>query len=256
MLVTLERHGAVAVIVLDDAARRNALSTGLVSGVLDALVQSRRDGMRVVVFASRQPAFCAGADIREMLETGWLETGPRDPAAPPTPLDLFAALEAETRPVLAAVDGLALGGGVELLLCCDLVIATARASFALPEISLGVIPNTAMARLPGIVGPRAALDLILTRRRFDAAEAVRLGLVSQVVEQSDLLDKAVRLAEAIVTGAPPGAIAAVKRGLDRGPDWPAITALLGTMRREEWTEGFSAFLEKRRPDYDRFWSAG
>lgn len=254
--MTLERHGTVAVIVLDDAARRNALSTGLVSGVLAALTESLRDGMRAVVLASRQPAFCAGADIREMLETDWLETGPRDAGAPPTPLDLFAALEAETRPVVAAVDGLALGGGVELLLCCDLVFATARASFALPEISLGVIPNTAMARLPSIVGPRAALDLILTRRRFDAAEAFRLGLVSRVVEQGDLLGAAVQQAEAIVTGAPPGAIAAVKRGLDRGPDWPAITALLNTMRRDEWAVGLSAFLEKRRPDYDHFWSAG
>ncbi len=151
MLVTLERRGTVAVISLNDATRRNALSVGILSGVLNALTESRRDGMRAVVLASTQTAFCAGADIREMLDSGWLEAGPRDGGAPPTPLDLFAALEAETRPVLAAVDGLALGGGVELVLSCDMALAGTKASFALPEIGLGVIPNTAMARLPGLM---------------------------------------------------------------------------------------------------------
>jgi len=99
------------------------------------------------------------------------------------------------------------------------------------------------------------LELILTRRRFDAAEALRLGLVNRVVEDGTALDQAVVLAASIVAAAPPGAIAAVKRGIGRGPDWTSIDALLGTMRKEEWTEGFSAFLSKRKPDYEPFWEA-
>lgn len=257
MLVTLERRGQVGVILLNDAARRNALSLAIVAGVLDALRESRRAGMRAVVLASSQAAFCAGADIREMLEAGWLEAGGREPGSsgdqPPTPLDLFAALEAEPRPVLAAVDGLALGGGVELVLSCDLVLAGSKASFALPEIGLGVIPNTAIARLPEIVGSRVALDLMLTRRRIDAAEAFRVGLVSQLVEGEPLLDRAIAAAAAIVESAPPTAIATVKRGVARGRGWAEIGALLATMDRAEWEEGFSAFLAKRKPDYSRFW---
>jgi enoyl-CoA hydratase/carnithine racemase len=257
MLVTLECRGPVGVILLNDAGRRNALSTAIVEGVLDALAESRRSGAHAIVLASSQPAFCAGADIREMLESGWLEVGSREigktHARPPTPLDLFAALEAESRPVLAAVDGLALGGGVELLLSCDLILAGGNASFALPEIGLGVIPNTAIARLPELVGSRVALDLMLTRRRIDAAEALRIGLISQLVEGEPVLDRTVAVAAAIVEGAPPAAVAAVKRGVARGRSWAEIGALLGSMNRAEWEEGFSAFLARRKPDYSRFW---
>jgi enoyl-CoA hydratase/carnithine racemase len=253
MLVTLERRGDVGVILLNDAARRNALSVKIVTDILDALTESRKAGMRAVVIASSQPAFCAGADIREMLEVGWLEAKGGDAGATLSPPDLFQALEAETRPVIAAVDGLALGGGVELVLSCDLALAGAKARFALPEIGLGVIPSTAIARLPELVGSRVALELMLTRRRIDAAEALRIGLINQVVEDEAVLGRAVALAESIVEGAPPDAVAAVKRGVGRGRDWNAIHTLLATMARAEWEEGLSAFLDKRKPDYARFW---
>lgn len=257
MTVRLERRGDVGVVLLDDAPRRNALSAAVTAGILDALEASRRDGMRAIVIGSAHPWFCGGADIREMLQHGWLESAdPADGAqagSDPTPPDMFAALEAEPRPVLAAVDGLALGGGVELVISCDLAFASAKARFALPEISLGVIPNTAIARLPELVGLRVALDLILTRRRIDAVEALRIGLINNLVQDEPVLDRAVTVAAAIVAGAPPGAIAAVKRGMGRGRDAAAIQALLATMDRREWEEGLSAFLDKRTPDYGRFW---
>ena len=251
-LIEVERRGPVALIWLADATRRNALSVPLVTQMLAALATSRSDGARAVVLASREKAFCAGADIRDMLESGWLEAGPIGTSSL-TPPDLFAAIEGDGRPVIAAVDGLALGGGVELCLACDLVIAASTASFMFPELGLGVLPNTALARLPELIGVRAAADLILTRRRIDAAAAVELGLVSRLVEGTSAVDQAVATACDIVTGAPPSAIAAAKRHLRRGADWAAIRSTLADMDGAEWREGTSAFVEKRRPDYERFW---
>ncbi|MEG3126121.1 enoyl-CoA hydratase/isomerase family protein [Sphingomonas sp. GB1N7] len=252
ILVNVERRDAVSVIWLTDAARRNALSVALVTQLLDALATSRSDGARAVVLASREKAFCAGADIRDMLESGWLDAKPGEEGAP-TPPDLFAAIEADGRPIIAAVDGLALGGGVELCLSCDLVVASPTASFMFPELGLGVLPNTALARLPELVGVRAATDLILTRRRIDAAEALRLGIVSAVADGASAVDHAVATARDIVGGSPPTALAAAKRYLRRGRDWPAIRLVLADMDAAEWREGTTAFVEKRPPQYDRFW---
>ena len=251
-LVETERVGEIAVIWMSDPRRRNALSVPLVGGLIQALNSSRSDGARAAVIASRETAFCAGADIGDMLENGWLDGRPSD-AAEPTPPDLFEAIEADGRPILAAVDGFALGGGVELCLACDLIVAGSSASFMLPELSLGVLPNTALARLPNQIGARAAADLIFTRRRIDAAEALRLGMISLLVEGSDVVGQAVAAAQDLVSKVPPTAFAAAKRNLRRGPDWTSIRAMLGQMDPEEWREGTSAFVEKRAPDYQRFW---
>lgn len=253
--VLFEPHGHVGLVVLNQPARRNALCAELVEGVLAALQRSRAAGARAIVIGSRGPAFCAGADVNEALQSGWLlaEGGSGGRA---TPLDLFQALEQEDRPVIAAVNGLALGGGVELLLACDLAVAAESARFALPEVALGVIPNTAIARLPQIVGQRKALELMLTRRRIDAQEALALGLVNEVVVAPELEARAVALAASIAEACPPGAIAAVKHGVKGGSDWPHIRAMLSAMREPEWREGFSAFAGKRQPDYGRFWSQG
>ncbi len=252
-LVRYERRNDVGLIFLCDTKRRNALCAEIAEGVLDAFQRSRRDGARAVVLASEAEVFCAGADIREMRDSGWLtdvevRTGSR------TPVDLFEAIETDGRPVVAAVNGLALGGGVELVLSCDMAVAASDASFALPELGLGVLPNTAIGRLPALVGQRAALELIWMRKRFKAPEAARLGIVNSIVEPGELLDAAVSLAEKIIAGAPPAAIAATKRCLSKGMDWRSIRAVLGEMHEEEWHEGFSAFLDKRVPNYEKFWS--
>jgi enoyl-CoA hydratase/carnithine racemase len=253
-LVGYARIGRVAVLTLDDAARRNSLSTGVVRAMLRALAASRRDGMRAVVIAARGKVFSAGANIREMLELRWFEWSEPDPAVP-TPLDLFEAIEADPRPVIAAVDAPAYGGGVELTLVCDLVIAGPGAAFVFPEIGHGAIPNTAMARLPSIIGRRAAIDLMLSRRRVDAAEAHVLGLVDRLVEQGQLMDACTALAEAIVA-APPCAIALVKRATaGRGAGWPEIRRSLQASDPREWREGMAAFVERRAPDFDPAWEA-
>lgn len=142
-----------------------------------------------------------------------------------------------------------------MTLVADLVLATERARFRLPELGLGVLPRTALARLPEIVGRRKAMELILTRRMFDAHEAHAMGLVNRLVAPETLLDTAVAVAEEIVA-APPAALAAAKQSLGRvdPADWQAMHEMLGLMDPEEWREGFTAFLEKRNPEYDRFWA--
>ncbi|MEJ1969451.1 MAG: enoyl-CoA hydratase/isomerase family protein [Rhizomicrobium sp.] len=248
-LVRIERRGDVAILWMDDARRRNALSTALVREMLDAIAAGGRDGAGAFVLASDQKAFCAGADIRDMLDNGWLEADQNDLAVL-TPPDLFKAIEAEPRPVIAAVNGPALGGGVELCLACDLAIAGPPASFMLPELGLGILPNTAIARLPALIGYRRAADLILTRRKVDAAEALALGLVTMLAD--DPVGQAVATAAALCASVPPVALAAAKRNLSRGRTWAEADGMLRQMDGREWREGVSAFLEKRTPDYGRY----
>lgn len=250
--VRYERRGHVGLLLLADGARRNALSSALVGEVRDVMRSSREANVRALVLGSAGPVFCAGADMAEMMGQDWSTWIDPDPARP-TPLDLFEALEADPRPMIAAVDGPAFGGGVELTLACDLVVASEKATFMLPELAHGAIPNTAMARLPALVGLRAARDLVLTRRKVTAQEALAMGLISRLhVDATPLHDAAVALAESIVV-APPAALAAAKHAVPREPDWKTIRALLRTMRPDEYNEGFAAFVEKRRPDFDSHW---
>ena len=252
MRIRFERHEHVGLALLDDEPRRNVLSRGLVRELIDVIHASRREHVRALVIGSAGKLFCAGADISEMLGQDW-ETWIHPKADQPTPLDLFEAIETDPRPILAAVDGLTLGGGVELTLACDLVVAGGNASFMFPELGHGAIPNTAIARLPAMIGARAARDMILTRRRVGADEALRLGLVNRVVSDEPVNPAALALATSIVS-APPAAIAAVKHGIERTPDWPTIRRLLRTMKPDEYNEGFAAFVEKRRPNFDAHWN--
>lgn len=251
--VSFALRGRVGLLTMQDAEHFNALAPRQVAALLAALQESRREGARAVVIVSGVKHFCAGADIKELLKGDLLDPDRPQPAT--SPIAVFRALIEDSRPVIAAVDGLAMGGGVELTLCADLVLATDRARFALPELSLGVLPRTALVRLPEIVGRRRALELILTRRRLDAAEALAMGLVNRLVDSAGLVDAALALAEEIVS-APPGAIAAVKRNLGRvsPSDWEGIHGLLAHVRPAEWREGLTSFFEKRAPDYERFWT--
>jgi enoyl-CoA hydratase/carnithine racemase len=248
MRVEFSLRGRVGVLTMQDTEHFNALSPPQVRAFLDALQQSKEARALVIVSAAKH--FCAGADIKEFLKGELLD--PDRPAPETSPVNLFRALIDDPRPVIAAVDGLAMGGGVELTLSCDVVLVTDKARFALPELGLGLVPRTALARLPEIVGRRKALELILTRRRITADEAVALGLANQRVENA--LEAAVKLADEIIT-APPAAIAAVKRNLGRvsPADWEAIHALLAGLDPAEWREGLTAFAGKRTPDFERFW---
>jgi enoyl-CoA hydratase/carnithine racemase len=249
VLSTIEGH--VAVLTLDFQEHRNALSTALVRQMLAALRELDPRHVRAIVVAAKGKFFSAGANIPDLYQGGWLSgrDNPEDPVA------LFEALATHRLPVIAAVTGPALGGGFELSLSCDLAVAADDAWFAAPEVGLGVIPNTALARLTAIVGRRRALEIMMTRRRVAAAEALTLGLVNEVVPPAEVVAAAVALANRITTEAPPAALAAIKHGVDHHlrTDWQEVRASVGRLPQAEWQEGLGAFVEKRRPDYERFW---
>jgi enoyl-CoA hydratase/carnithine racemase len=249
--VRFEMRGKVALVTLNDPDRRNALSREIVRGLLDSLDRSLEAGARAIVVAANGPAFCAGANIDD-LRDGWMEG--KDPTEDPALL--FKRLTESERPVIAAVQGLAIGGGLELTLSCDLAVAGDKAWFAMPELGHGVIPNTALALLPRLVGMRRALDLMLTRRRVAAPEALAMGLVNRVVVADQVLAHALALAEDIVSHAPPGAIKAAKSNL-RGHaaiDWNRVIKSPLDVPKAEWQEGLDSFTERRAPSFERFWA--
>lgn len=240
----------IAIITLSDPDRRNALSRASILGLHEAMARSRVDGARGVVIAAKGPAFCAGANIDD-LRTGWMEN--RVPETDPT--RFFKSLSEDPRVVVAAVHGIALGGGFELTLACDMVVAGPEASFVCPELSLGVIPPTGLALLARSVGRRRALELMLTRRRVRVEEALSIGLVNKLAASETLLDEAVELARSVVRSVPPGALGVTKKyhNLLNPVDWELVFGASKEVPAEEWREGLASFLEKRPPDYSRFW---
>lgn len=254
MAVDVERVDHAAVITLNDPGKRNALSPRLVIDFLNALDSDACHTARALVICAVGPAFCAGADITGLRQEGWLS----DPGGATHPQRIFERLIGDTRPTIAAVEGLALGGGFELVLSCDLAVATGDSAFALPELNHGVMPNVAMALLPGLIGRRKALELIFTRRRIASREAQELGLINHVVPVGLTRAAATALAHDIVTNVPPAALANVKARLTTqdGIDWLAVQASLEGLDRQEWEEGLDAFLQKRKPNFDRFWNNG
>lgn len=253
MPVTFDLRGDVGVITLASPERRNALSREIVTGMLDAIGGAEARDARAFVVTGEGSAFCAGANIEDLLKAGWME----EISAGPSPVDLFETLTREARPVVAAVNGLALGGGFELSLFCDFVLAVPNAAFALPELGLGVIPNTGLPRLCRLVGARRALELVVTRRKVSAEEAHKLGLVNRVVADGNVVDAAVEFAQSIVTSLPPAALAEVKRTAwsTQPIDWDEARASLPRLPKAEWKEGLGAFLERRDPDYEQFWKS-
>lgn len=248
--VLYERRGTVALLTLNDPERRNALSREIVRGISVALDQALNDGLRAVVIAAAGPAFCAGANIED-LRDGWMER----PDPDEDPAVMFKRIAEFDRPVLAAVHGAALGGGMELTLACDLVVAAGSGWFSMPELGHGVIPNTGLALLARLTGVRRAAELILTRRRVSAQEALDMGLVNRVVSGDQVLESALALAEEIVGAVPPGALKAARLNLHAhmAVDWDRVLKSPLDVPRREWQEGLNAFMQKRPADYGRFW---
>jgi enoyl-CoA hydratase/carnithine racemase len=248
--VMYERRGDIALLILNDPDRRNALSREIVRGVSSALDTASREGVRAVVIAAAGPAFCAGANIDD-LRDGWMES----PDPEEDPAVMFKRIAEFDRPVVAAVHGAAVGGGMELTLACDLVVAAEPAWFSMPELGHGVIPNTGLALLSRVVGIRRAFELILTRRRVSVEESLDIGLVNRVLAGDKVLEGAVSLAEQIVESVPPGALKAAKLNLHAHTaiDWGRVLRSPLDVPKKEWQEGLSAFTQKRVPEYGRFW---
>ena len=251
MTVQCELHGQVAVLSLDDAAHFNALSAALVREMMQALHALAGQDVRALVIIGRGRFFCAGANIHDLHEGAWLSDQPDTH----NPVTLFEALASHRLPVIAAINGPALGGGFELALSCDLAVMANHAYLSTPEVGLGVIPNTAMAKLSSLIGWRRALEIMYTRRKVAASEALSLGVVNQVVAPEQVLAASLSLAQAIVQGAAPGALDALKQGVrhHQRTDWDEVRACLARLPEAQWREGLSAFVEKRAPQYDDFW---
>lgn len=252
-LARLERDGVIATLTLD-APPANAFSRGLVEtigGHIDTL--SMDDELRaVIVTGAGEKAFSAGADLKERSMMTADEVRTFVPHLQ-TLLDRIAHLP---MPTIAAINGVAFGGGLELALVCDLRIAASHAQMGLTETSLGIIPGAGgTARLPRLVGVARAKELILSARRIDADEALRIGLVHEVVAPADLLAAARTLADRIAANGPL-AVRAAKDAIDRGFGLPLEQALAverecydRIVDSEDRLEGLAAFSEKRPPDY-------
>ena len=243
----IERHDRVVTVTLHRPEVLNALSTELMTELTDALRPLDRDpGVGCFVVTGSERAFAAGADIKEMADRTFPEMYAEDYFAG---WDAFAALRT---PKIAAVAGYALGGGCELAMLCDFVIAADTARFGQPEIKLGVIPGIGgTQRLTRLVGKAKAMDLILTGRLMDAAEAEASGLVARVVPAARLADEAATTAAAIASHGKPAAMAA-REAVDRALEMGLREGVLFERRlfhslfaTEDQKEGMRAFLEKR-----------
>jgi enoyl-CoA hydratase len=250
-LATLEGEEGIFTLTLRRPGALNALSTELCSEVLDALARVDRDpGARVLILTGEGRAFCAGADLKE-----------RDGAAPDaiwahnrSIFQIPLNLERLAVPAIAAVNGVALGGGCELALGCDLRWAANTAEFGCPEVTRGIIPAAGgTQRLSSLVGPSRAMALILTGRRITAEEAHRIGLVDAVVAPDDLLPSVSETARAIAANAPL-AVRAAKRAIRYGhqQSFEAGLELEGHLQRmlyatADCQEGIVAFRERRPP---------
>ncbi|WP_150688784.1 enoyl-CoA hydratase-related protein [Pseudomonas fluorescens] len=253
MNVLIERLGRVVLIRLNRPRARNALSHQMMSELLDCLRGLDNDpGVGCFVITGTNEYFAAGADIKEMYAKTFLEMIEQDYFAG---WDAFAGFKT---PKVAAVAGYAYGGGCELAMMCDVLIAAESARFALPEITLGVMPGMGgTQRLTRAIGRAKAMDMILTGRSISAREAEQAGLVSRVTAADDLLEQALAVAQQIA-GFPRTALLAAREAVDRAQEVGLREGILFERRvfhslfaTPGQKEGMQAFLEKRTPRFEQ-----
>jgi enoyl-CoA hydratase len=245
--IIVEQRGRVGVIRLNRPQALNALNATLREELLAAAEAFDADaGIGCILITGSDKAFAAGADIKEMADKSYIEIFSAD-----YPGD-YARFTRLRKPIVAAVAGFALGGGCELAMMCDLIIAADTAKFGQPEIKLGVIPGMGgTQRLTRAVGKAKAMDLILTGRMMDAAEAERSGLVARVVPATSLMDEAMKVAETIATMSLPSVLTA-KEAVNRSFETSLAEGTLFERRvfhalfaTEDQKEGMAAFVAKR-----------
>ena len=251
-VIIVEREGRVGLITLNRPEVLNALNDELMDALGAALLDfDADDGIGTIVIAGNARAFAAGADIACMAEWSYSDVYNSN----------FITRNWETirqvrKPVLASVAGLALGGGCELALACDIIVAARSAKFGLPEIKLGLLPGAGgTQRLPRAIGKAKAMDMCLSGRPLDADEADRYGLVSRVVDDDKLREETLKLATTIAAFSAP-ALMVLKETLNRAFETPLSEGILFERREmharfaaPDAREGIKAFLEKRKPNF-------
>jgi enoyl-CoA hydratase len=249
--ILVETRGRAGLITLNRPQAMNALNNRLMRELMDALEAfDRDDAVGAMVIAGNEKAFAAGADIKEMAGKTIHEMMDGDPLA------AFGRIRTIRKPVIAAVSGWALGGGFEIALSCDMIVASDSAKFGLPEINLGVFPGAGgTQRLVREVGKALAMEVILNDRRMTAQEAFHHGLVNRVVPVSDYLSEALKLAEEIASRAPV-AVGDAKRMINHAYESFLRDGLAeerqvfyNLFNTEDQKEGMNAFVEKRKPDW-------
>ncbi|WP_349615941.1 enoyl-CoA hydratase [Azotobacter salinestris] len=248
----LDMHGKVALITLNRPQALNALSpqlTAELSALLDALEAD--DGVAAVVLTGSEKAFAAGADIKAMKDWTYMDVYKSDFITAS-----WERLASFRKPSIAAVAGYALGGGCELAMMCDFIIAADSARFGQPEITLGTIPGAGgTQRLTRFIGKAKAMDMVLTGRLMDAQEAERCGLVSRLVPADRLIEEALAAATKIAQMSAPIAMMA-KESVNRAFETSLAEGIRferrlfhSTFATEDRQEGMAAFVEKRKPDF-------
>jgi enoyl-CoA hydratase len=245
--ILVETHGRVGLIRLHRPQALNALNAQLISELNAQLdLFEADDGIGAIVVTGSERAFAAGADIKEMAEKTFIEVYREDF------LGAWQRLERCRKPTIAAVSGFALGGGCEIAMMCDFIIAADNAKFGQPEIKLGVIPGSGgTQRLTRAVGKAKAMDLCLTGRMMDAAEAERAGLVSRIVETPKLVEEALAAA-AVIAGYSLTATMVCKEAVSRAQELSLAEGIRFERRvfhslfaTDDQKEGMAAFVEKR-----------
>jgi len=248
----VERRGAVGIITLNRPQALNALNAALISELASALDDFETDAaIGAIVLTGSEKAFAAGADVKEMVTKSYPEIYVEDFIT-----SGWERVGQCRKPVVAAVAGFALGGGCEIAMMCDIIIAADNARFGQPEITLGTIPGAGgTQRLARFVGKAKAMDLCLTGRMMDATEAERAGLVSRVVPATELLAEAVKVAERVASMSRPIAMM-VKESINRAWETTLTEGVRferrlfhATFATEDRKEGMTAFIEKRKPTF-------
>jgi enoyl-CoA hydratase len=251
-LILQQIQGRVAILTLNRPKALNALNDALMNELGQALLKlDADDDIGAMIITGSEKAFAAGADIAAMANWSHMDVFKSE----------YITRNWETmlrirKPIIAAVSGYALGGGCELAMMCDFIIAADTAKFGQPEIKLGVIPGAGGSqRLPRAVGKSKAMDMVLTGRMMDSAEAERSGLVSRIVPADKLMQEALDVATAIASMSLPSVMMA-KEAVNRAWESPLSEGLLFERRAfhslfgtDDQKEGMKAFLEKRQPDF-------
>lgn len=249
--VLVTREGHVGVVRINRPKQLNALSIGVMEQLVAAFQSfDKDDNIRVIVLAGNERAFAAGADITEMADTTTVDQYKGDQFA------RWESIKRTNKPIVAAVSGFTLGGGCELMMHCDVIVASETARFGQPEINIGIIPGAGgTQRLTRAIGKAKAMDVVLTGRFLTATEALAFGLVSRVVPVEHFFEEAMKVARTIAEK-PPLAVRMAKESVLKAHEMSLSDGLEYERKlfymlfaSEDQKEGMRAFMEKRKPEF-------